>query len=147
MFNNSKECCFNLNKVRIPQKYFRKINNMNGANPGDVWQFSHVHCCSRGRQDHPTQKPEALIERMMLSSTNEGDNVLDPFAGSGTTLRVAQQLNRNCIGFEINQDYVEMINKRLKKEFTGFDSIDLRLERVPIDLPDTSNAQTLNLFE
>ncbi len=109
-------------------------NNMRGANPGDVWQFSHVHYCNENRQNHPTQKPEGLIERMVLASSAEGDVVLGLFSGSGTTLRVCQQVNRNCIGIELNPEYVKMIEERLNSEFTGFDSIDPRMERVPLDL-------------
>ncbi len=84
MFNKSRKFTFNLDTVRVPQKYYRARKNMRGANPGDVWQFSHVHYCNENRQDHPTQKPEGLIERMVLASSNEDDTVLDPFAGSGT---------------------------------------------------------------
>lgn len=133
-FTKSENFTFNLDDVRIPQKFYRERNNMRGANPGDVWAFSHVHYCNSNRQNHPTQKPEGLIERMVLASSNPGDTILDPFAGSGTTLRVCQQLNRNCIGFEINPEYVEMINERLSKPFNGFDSVDERMERVPFDL-------------
>ena len=107
---------------------------MRGANPGDVWIFSHVHYCNENRQKHPTQKPEGLIERMILSSSDKGDMVVDPFAGSGTTLRVCQQTGRKCIGIELNKDYVSMIKERLSKPFEAFDSIDPRMERVPNDL-------------
>lgn len=136
MFSKSKKFIFNLDNVRVPQKYYRSINNMRGANPGDVWEFSHIHYCQKNRQQHPTQKPEGLIERMILASSSEGDLILDPFSGSGTTLRVSQQLKRNCIGFELNPDYVNLSNDRLNKEFFGFDSIDPRMERVPNDLND-----------
>ena len=134
MFTKSKVFKFNLDNIRVPQKYYRERNNMRGANPGDVWQFSHVHYCNENRQNHPTQKPEGLIERMVMASSDEGDVVLDLFSGSGTTLRVCQQLNRNCIGIELNPEYVKMIEERLNSEFTGFDSIDPRMERVPLDL-------------
>ncbi len=136
LFSKSKKHVFNLDSIRVPQKYYRKINNMRGANPGDVWEFSHVHYCHENRQAHPTQKPEGLIERMVLASSNEGDLVLDPFCGSGTTLRVCQQLNRAAIGIEINPDYIQMTENRLSKEFTGFDSIDPRMKRIPKDLND-----------
>jgi site-specific DNA-methyltransferase (adenine-specific) len=136
MFTKSSNYTFNLDSIRVPQKYYRSINNMRGANPGDVWGFSHIHYCQDNRQDHPTQKPEGLIERMVLASSNENDFVLDPFSGSGTTLRVCQQLNRICIGIELNADYVKMTKKRLAEKFTGFDSIDPRMERVPNDLND-----------
>ena len=137
MFTKSKDYIFNLDAVRVPQKYYRSINNMRGANPGDVWEFSHVHYCQGNRQDHPTQKPEGLIERMILASSNKGDQVVDPFAGSGTTLRVCQQLKRNCLGFELNADYVELTKKRLSEPFAGFDSTDPKMERVPNDLNDS----------
>ena len=134
MFTKSKEFVFNLDDIRVPQKYYRDRNNMRGANPGDVWEFSHVHYCNENRQAHPTQKPEGLIERMVLASSNEGDTVLDPFSGSGTTLRVCQQLSRSGVGIEINPDYVEATKQRLAKDFKGFDSLDPRMERVPFDL-------------
>lgn len=134
MFNASQKFVFNLDSVRVPQKFYRERNNMRGANPGDVWEFSHVHYCNANRQKHPTQKPEGLIERMVLASSNEHGLILDPFSGSGTTLRVCQQLNRNAIGFEINPEYVEMTKQRLESEFLGFDGVDPRAERVPNDL-------------
>lgn len=136
MFTKSDEFTFNLDDIRVPQKYYRSINNMRGANPGNVWEFSHMHYCNKNRQKHPTQKPEGLYERIILASSNEGDTVLDPFVGSGTALRVCQQLNRNCIGIEYNPEYVEMCKNRLEAEFVGFDSIDIRMKRIPNDLND-----------
>jgi len=138
MFNKTSNFIFNIDDVRVPQKYYRARNNMRGANPGDVWAISHVHYCAKNRQAHPTQKPEALMEKMVLASSNAGGYVLDPFAGSGTTLRVCQQLNRNSIGFELNPEYCDMINERLKDKFTGFDSIDPRVLRIPLDLNTSS---------
>lgn len=132
MFTKSDDFVFNLDSVRIPQKYLRERNNMAGANPGDVWSFSHVHYSNPEREDHPTQKPEALIARMILASSNEGDLVLDPFSGSGTTARVCQVLNRRCLAMEINPDYVEASRRRLERPFEGFDSEDPRLKRTPI---------------
>jgi len=137
MFNKTKTYVFNLDAIRIPQKYYRAKNNMRGANPGDVWQFSHIHYCHENRQNHPTQKPEGLMERMILASSNEGDTILDPFFGSGTTLRVCQQLNRKCIGFEMNPEYIELTKNRLIQPFKGFDSVDPRMERVPLNLTKT----------
>lgn len=136
MFTKSSSFTFNLDDIRVPQKYYRQRNNMRGANPGDVWEFSHVHYSNPNRQDHPTQKPEGLVERMVLASSNEGDLVLDPFSGSGTTVRVCQQTNRNAIGIEINPEYIEMTKRRLSEPFYGFDSVDPRMERVPNDLRD-----------
>lgn len=134
LFNKTSKFTFNLDDIRVPQKYYRERNNMRGANPGDVWQFSHIHYCNENRCGHPTQKPEGIVERMVLASSNTGDTVLDPFSGSGTTLRVCQQLGRKGIGIELNPEYVTMIKDRLQRPFSGFDSIDPRMNRVPLDL-------------
>lgn len=145
MFTKSSDYVFNLDDVRIPQKYYRERNNMRGANPGDVWEFSHVHYCNENRQNHPTQKPEGLIERMVLASSHPNAVVLDPFLGSGTTLRVCQQLERQGIGIELNPDYVAMAQTRLQQPFSGFDSIDPRMNRVPLDLRnDTQRKEYLS---
>lgn len=137
-FVRGRDFTFNLDPVRVPQKYFRRRNNMAGANPGDVWQFSHVHYCAAERKAHPTQKPEALIERIVRASSNPGDLVLDPFVGSGTTARVAQALGRRCIGIDVNPAYIAAAERRLAAPFVGFDSVDPRLERTPRDLPATA---------
>ena len=131
-----KKFLFNLDSIRVPQKYYRSVNNMRGANPGNVWEFSHMHYCNKNRKKHPTQKPEGLYERMILASSNEGDTILDPLVGSGTLLRVCQQTGRKGIGIDINPDYIEMTKERLQEPFKGFDSIDERMKRVPNDLND-----------
>lgn len=66
-----------------------------------------------GEKAHPTQKPEALLERVILSSTNPGDIILDPFFGSGTTGAVAKKLGRNWIGIETNSDYISIALERI----------------------------------
>ena len=131
---DKKRFKFNLDEIRVPQKYYRSVNNMRGANPGNVWEFSHMHYCNKNRMKHPTQKPEGLYERMILASSDEGDVVLDPFLGSGTLLRVCQNTNRNGIGIDINPEYIRMSKERLEEKFSGFDSIDERMKRVPNDL-------------
>jgi len=65
---------------------------------------------------HPTQKPISLMQYFILKSTNEGDTILDPFAGSGTTLIAAKQLKRNYVGIEISPKYVEICKSRLSQE-------------------------------
>ena len=143
---NSEKFIFNLDNVRVPQKYYREINNMLGANPGNVWEFSHVHYCSKNRKMHPTQKPEALFERIILASSNEGDTVLDPFMGSGTSLRVCQQTTRNAIGIDINPEYIAIANNRLSEKFYGFDSFDERIKRATVYSSKHVPVQ-LNFFE
>lgn len=70
---------------------------------------------SKGRKAHPTQKPESLLYRVILSSTNVGDVILDPFFGTGTTGAVAKMLGRDYIGLEREEAYVEVAKKRLAK--------------------------------
>jgi DNA modification methylase len=65
------------------------------------------------REEHPTQKPERVIEWLIKYLSNEGDLILDPFLGSGTTMKVARDLKRSCIGIEINPKYIEITKKRL----------------------------------
>ena len=108
---------------------------MAGANPGDVWQFSHVHYCSAEREKHPTQKPEALMERIILASSSVGDVIIDPFVGSGTSVRVAALLNRQWIGIDNNPEYIEVARRRIGLPDAEFDSFDPRRERTPKDLP------------
>jgi len=67
----------------------------------------------------------------VLASSDPGDLVVDPFAGSGTTLRVCQQLGREALGIELNPDYVAAMRERLATPFDGFDSADPRMSRVP----------------
>lgn len=79
----------------------------------DVWNdidFYEEH------REHSTQKPIKLIERLVKASSNEGDIILDPFLGSGTTAIVAKKLNRNFIGIEIDEKYCKIAEKRLKEE-------------------------------
>ena len=69
-----------------------------------------------GKRTHPTQKPEALLYRVLLSSTNAGDVVLDPFFGTGTTGAMARKLQRHFIGIEVEQHYVEAACERLSHD-------------------------------
>ena len=85
----------------------------------DVWSLPLVQGKERlkgkdGRALHPTQKPEEMLKRIILASSNKGDIVLDPFLGSGTTAVVAKALGRNWVGIEKNKKYLEMAKKRLK---------------------------------
>lgn len=81
--------------------------------PGNVWYYPRVRFKMKEYVEHPTQKPEALLERIIKASSNPGDTVLDPFAGTFTTCAVAQRLGRKSIGIELNKDYVDIGVKRL----------------------------------
>ncbi|MCX6001630.1 MAG: site-specific DNA-methyltransferase [Chloroflexi bacterium] len=79
----------------------------------DYWEINMVGRTSRERLDYPTQKPEALLERIISASSNEGDIVLDAFCGSGTTLAMAQKLNREWIGIDISPAACKLATRRL----------------------------------
>ena len=95
--------------------------NEKGKNPGDVWgdikqlTYKSKELISR-KVLNTIQKPEALIERIVKASSNEGDVVLDPFMGVGTCPVVCKRLGRNFIGIEKNEDFVKLANERLGKE-------------------------------
>lgn len=84
-----------------------------GVPLGDVWDIPFLNPKAKERTGYPTQKPLLLMERIISLVTKEGDCVLDPFCGSGTTLVAAQLLNRTAIGIDLSEDAVELVKKRL----------------------------------
>jgi len=82
-------------------------------NPGNVWYFARVRYRMHEYENHPTQKPESLLNRIILASSNPGDVVLDPFAGTYTTCAVASRLGRRSIGIDLNPDYVDIGLRRV----------------------------------
>jgi site-specific DNA-methyltransferase (adenine-specific) len=72
-----------------------------------------------GNKHHPTEKPIMLMEDLIVNSTNEGDKVLDPFCGSGSTLLACKQTNREYYGIEIDEKYYNIAKKRLESEFVS----------------------------
>lgn len=89
--------------------------------PGNVWDFPRVRYRMEEYENHPTQKPISLLERIIKASSNEGDLVLDPFSGTFTTCYVAKVLNRQSIGIELQDEYVKIGLRRLQlaDEFKG----------------------------
>lgn len=92
-----------------------KINNK-GKQTRNVWAIPLTPRKEKWAGEHPTQKPFELLKRIILSSTDKGDWVLDPFVGSGTTSAVAKYYGRNSIGIEINKKYLKILKKRLKED-------------------------------
>lgn len=90
------------------------------------------------RLDYPTQKPEGILKRIIMASSKEGDLVLDPFCGCGTTVSVAQQLNRSWIGIDITHLAISLIKHRLRSAFGN--SVNYKVIGEPVSLPD---AKTL----
>ena len=123
---NETAYTFNLDAVRDPnvkypnQKKDGKYRcNPLGKNPGDVWTFPKVTTgtkrSSKERTGHPAQFPLAVVERIIEASSNSGDLVLDPFAGSGSAGITAAGLGRVFLGIEIRKDYCELAVKRYKR--------------------------------
>ena len=81
--------------------------------PGNVWYFPRVRYRMEEYEEHPSQKPEVLLERIIRASSNPGDVVLDPFAGTFTTSAVAKRLGRRSIGIELQEQYVKIGLRRL----------------------------------
>jgi site-specific DNA-methyltransferase (adenine-specific) len=114
--------------------------------PGNVWEFSRVRYRMDEYENHPTQKPISLLERIIKASSNEGDLVLDPFSGTFTTCYVAKELNRNSIGIELQDEYVKIGLRRLQlaEEFKGEK---LEKEIRTFETEKIATQQNLTLFE
>ena len=87
--------------------------------PSDVWKIPAINAMAKERLGYPTQKPEELLERIIKASTNEGDIVADFFCGCGTTIAVAQKLERQWIGVDISHLAIRLVFDRLLKNFEG----------------------------
>ena len=139
---NPKSFTFNADAIRVPSArelvYGDRRANPKGRLPDDTWilrpqdlpsgftaeedtwYFPRVCGTFKERSGwHGCQMPEQLLGRVIRSSSNPGDLVIDPFAGSGTTLAVAKKLNRSYLGFELSSDYVVQIRKRLASVVNG----------------------------
>jgi DNA modification methylase len=96
----------------------RYLDEMEGSPVDTIWDdIPGVQAHAQERLGYPTQKPEALLERIIKASSNEGDTVLDPFCGCGTTVAVAQRLKRRWLGIDITHLAINLIKRRLKKGF------------------------------
>jgi len=95
--------------------YKRYLDEMPGVPLQDIWTDISLPSGSRERIGYPTQKPEALLERIITASTNEGDVVLDPFCGCGTTLVAATRLRRQWIGIDTSPTAINVMRHRLRR--------------------------------
>lgn len=139
-FTVSDEYIFNLDAVKVRRKVLAPYkqngepkdweNSAHGryrnTHPSNIWTNISVPFWSmRENTDHPTQKPEKLLAKIILASTNSGDLILDPFAGSGTTAVAAKKLGRRFVGIESDKKYCLLAQKRLElaetdKSIQGF---------------------------
>lgn len=86
----------------------------NGAKPRDVIEIPTISNSAEEKTAHPTQKPEELLRKIILAPSNAGDVVVDPFLGSGTSVVVAEQLNRKWLGCDISTEYLKWAIDRIK---------------------------------
>lgn len=126
LFANSKDYHFDLDAVRIPYNAeIKKARTRSifvgkkwlelGYNPKDIWSVSRLHRQDPEREEHPTQKPLKIVERMVLASSAPGGMVLDPFMGSGTTAEAALLHGRRFAGFELNPEYFSIVQNRVAR--------------------------------
>ena len=121
---------WNLDPIRVPAKYpgkrhFKGPNvgklsgNPKGKNPGDVWEFPNVKSNHPEKTVHPCQFPVELVERLVLSMTNEDDAVLDPYMGVGSSVIAALMHSRRACGCDIVPEYVDIARQRVDKLHAG----------------------------
>ena len=129
-FTKSDSYIFNLDPVRVPQKYPGKKTfkgpgkgeyscNPKGKNPGDLWVIPNVKSNHVEKTEHPCQFPVELIERLVLSMTNPGDLVVDPYMGAGSTLCAAIKHDRRGAGSDIYKKYVDISRERVIQAMIG----------------------------
>lgn len=150
-FTKSDNYIFNLDSVRVPQKYpgkkhFKGPNrgeysgNPKGKNPSDVWDIPNVKANHVEKTDHPCQFPIALVQRLVLSLTNEDDLVFDPFIGVGTTAVAAIINGRRAAGSETIKHYYDLAIQRIKKAFTS--ELKIRPDKPVYEPPENSKLAT-----
>ncbi|MCG9894449.1 MAG: site-specific DNA-methyltransferase [Fimbriimonadaceae bacterium] len=129
-FTKGDEYIFDVDPIRIPQKYPGKKHfkgpkageysgNPLGKNPGDVWPIPNVKNNHVEKTDHPCQFPVELIERLVLSMSEPGDLVFDPFLGAGTSVIAAIRHGRRGVGAETDPSYVQIARERIMLEARG----------------------------
>ncbi len=117
----------------------RYLDSTKGTLTTNIWtDIFPINSQAQERLGYPTQKPEALLERIIKASSNEGETVLDPFCGCGTAVAVAERLKRNWVGIDITHLAITLIRHRLKDAFQ--DKAKFKIVGEPVSLPD---AETL----
>jgi site-specific DNA-methyltransferase (adenine-specific) len=117
--------------------YKRYLDEMPGVPLQDWWgDIKPIGSQAAERLGYPTQKPEALLERIIQASSNEGDLVLDPFCGCGTAVAVAERLKRRWIGIDITHLAITLMKTRLKDSFG--ESVSFKVIGEPVSIPDAA---------
>jgi adenine-specific DNA-methyltransferase len=129
-FTKSDDYVFNLDPIRVPSKYPNKkhfkgprkgevSSNPLGKNPSDVWDIPNVKWNHVEKTDHPCQFPIGLVERLIRGLTDEGDNVLDPYIGVGSSAIAALKNGRNAYGCDKEEEYIETAWERIHELRAG----------------------------
>lgn len=141
---NEDNFTFNLDPIRIPQKYPGKrayrgerkgepSGNPLGKNPSDVWEIPNVKANHIEKTDHPCQFPVGLIERLVLGLSNEGDLIVDPYVGVGSSAVASVLHNRRAAGSDIYKEYLEIAKERITKAING--TLKIRPMNQPVHVP------------
>jgi len=117
-------------RIKGDETYVTSIDDR-GVRENDVWQIPLLNSQSHERLGYPTQKPVALLERIIAASSNDGDVVLDPFCGCGTAVHAAEKLKRQWIGIDVTHLAISLIEKRMKD---AFPAVTFTVEGTPKDL-------------
>jgi site-specific DNA-methyltransferase (adenine-specific) len=126
----------------------RYLDEQRGKPLGDVWtDIPPINSQAAERLGYPTQKPEALLERIIRASSNEGDVVLDPFCGCGTAVTVSQRLNRTWIGIDVTHLAINLIKGRLKDMFKLEPKKDYQVIGEPEDLEGAKELASQNRYQ
>ena len=125
-WTKSDDYTWNLDPIRVPAKYPQKRHfkgpnvgqlsgNPKGKNPSDIWMFPNVKSNHPEKTIHPCQFPVELVERVVLSMTNEGDAVFDPYMGVGSSVIAALKHNRDAYGCDVVPEYVDIAWERVRE--------------------------------
>ncbi|KWT79697.1 DNA methyltransferase [Candidatus Magnetominusculus xianensis] len=136
-----------IGNIRNGKDFGTQSLNPLGKQPDDWWQIQPIAPSSGERLGYPTQKPEVLLEKIILASSNADDTVLDPFCGCGTTITAAQKLKRQWIGIDITHLATNLIKKRLKDMFDLEPKKDYLVIGEPEDLTGAEELANQNRYQ
>lgn len=138
-------------RVVIPEggvaRYKRYLDEMQGTLVKDIWNdIEHLHGSHHEHMGYQTQKPEALLARIIRAASHEGDVVLDPFCGCGTAVAVAERLQRRWIGIDVTYLAIDLIRKRLEDSF-GSERAEYEEIGIPRDVPSAERLFKIDPFQ
>lgn len=163
-YSKTKDYVFNLDAVReeyaetTKERFRHYIGNVRasgdfglqklnpkGKQPDDWWEIQPIAPSARERLGYPTQKPLALLEKIIKASSNKGDIVLDPFCGCGTTIDASERLGREWIGIDITHLAIDVIKRRMYDKYGS--SVKIKVIGAPEDFTGAKNLADANKYE